>query len=128
MTLVLVMGIGWNVREYLPRFGLALLGLLSALALSIVLNQTMPDRITRVVRAWGQKSMQIYIVHVLAASGLRIVLVHLAMLTNPWPHVTLQSLAGVIVPLWFDSFLNFIRFPYAFSLRPPVAAVRGSQS
>lgn len=121
MTVVLLAGIGHKVTEYLPRLGLALLGLLAALALSIILNQTLPGRIARAVRTWGQKSMQIYIVHVLAASGLRIALVRFLGLTDPWLHVVLQTLVGMAVPLWFDAFLNMIRFPYAFSLRPPAA-------
>jgi fucose 4-O-acetylase-like acetyltransferase len=124
LTLLLMVGIGRDVLDYLARFGLALLGLLGALALSIVLNQTLPGRLVRIVRVWGQKSMQIYIAHVLAASGLRVVLVRVFGLTDPWLHVALQTAAGVVVPLWLDAFLGYIRFPYAFSLRPPHTPMR----
>lgn len=128
MTVALMAGIGRHVLDYVPRFGLAVLGLLGALALSVVLNQTLAERIGRIVRTWGQKSMQIYIVHVLAASGLRIALVRLFGLTDPWLHVALQTLVGMVAPLWFDAFLGYIKFPYAFSLRPPPSTVRGEQA
>lgn len=55
---------------------------------------------------WGKASLEICLVHILAASGTRIILVSILKITNPIVNVILETTFGIIIPLLIYSFCS----------------------
>jgi fucose 4-O-acetylase-like acetyltransferase len=72
----------------------------------------------------GQQSMTIYLVHILAGSGCRILLLKLLGITSVGIHLLIGTLGGLLLPLLF--YIGCIRFGLSVLFRPPkVLAIAG---
>lgn len=59
--------------------------------------------------AWlGQRTMPIYLVHIILTAGTRVALLKLGV-TGMWPHLVLGTLMGIAVPLMLDAVLQRLR-------------------
>jgi fucose 4-O-acetylase-like acetyltransferase len=67
-------------------------------------------------RLLGQRSMTIYVAHILVASGLRVVMVKLGVPLVPALYLTLCAGAGVLLPLAFHSVLQKLDMLWLFGL------------
>jgi len=76
-----------------------------------------PSNRSAVLMVLGQRSLEIYVAHVLAAFGLMDVLSHVFGLVMPWPLWLLAgTLAGVLLPLFLYRIGEKLRFPWFFRL------------
>ncbi|WP_167042674.1 acyltransferase [Salinibacterium sp. ZJ454] len=73
----------------------------------------------------GERSLEIFLAHIIAGSGTRIVLA-LAGVSDPTVHIVVGTLAGVVLPLILWSLMRRLRFPWLFDIprRQKVAALR----
>jgi peptidoglycan/LPS O-acetylase OafA/YrhL len=69
------------------------------------------------MKLFGQYSMEIYIMHILFASGVRIVLQKLFGIREFWPHLLTGMAAGLLLPLATLYLIN--RFHLRFLIQPP---------
>lgn len=92
---------------------LAFVGIVATIALSVLAERL--ERFT-VVRFWGVMSLEIYLAHVLAASGTRVVLAQFAGLTDPVVHLTLGIAVGMFAPVCLAYLSNAAGLPYLFAL------------
>jgi fucose 4-O-acetylase-like acetyltransferase len=65
----------------------------------------------------GQQSMTIYLVHILAGSGCRIVLLKVLGITSVGIHLSIGTLGGLLLPLLF--YIGCMRFGLSALFRPP---------
>lgn len=70
----------------------------------------------------GQRSLEIFLAHIIAASGIRIILV-LAGFTQPGLHVVAGILVGVLAPIGLWWLFERLRFPYLF-VNPKLSAAK----
>jgi len=66
----------------------------------------------------GQMSMTIYILHILAGSGMRIVMLKLHVPPDPWLYLFVGTAAGVVLPMLAHAFLQRLDLLTAFGLAP----------
>lgn len=87
-------------------------GTAGTLALSKFLARFQPG--FRWLQFLGQRSMEIFLAHIIAASGVRIILTILGM-TSPELHILAGTTAGILLPLalWYVTALA--RFPWLFT-------------
>jgi fucose 4-O-acetylase-like acetyltransferase len=69
----------------------------------------------------GVSSMAIYLMHVLAGSGVRVILNKVFDIDSLMIHLLLGTLMGMLLPLIALKIINYFKFPYAFSL--PISRV-----
>jgi len=78
----------------------------------------------------GQMSMTIYILHILAGSGMRILMLKLHVPPDPWLYLFAGTAAGVVLPMIAHAVLQRLDLLTAFGLaplkRPPAAYVGDS--
>lgn len=95
---------------------LVLLGLaLSGIALLFALARLMPVPAKSVVAYVGRHSMEIYLLHILAGSGVRIALTKVLHVSDVSLHLMAGTLAGVLVPLLVASRAQSLRLGWLFS-------------
>jgi peptidoglycan/LPS O-acetylase OafA/YrhL len=92
----------------------AMLGVSASLALAMLLERL---NVVGFIQVWGLLSLQIYVVHTIATSGVRIVLQKLFGFTEPFTHILLGTIAGMYAPI-LDRLCQQLRFRYLFTLRP----------
>jgi len=68
----------------------------------------------------GKSSMAIYLMHILAGSGIRIILHNFFVVDSYFVHLVLGFLVGVLAPLAILKIINSLKIPYVFSA--PVSA------
>jgi fucose 4-O-acetylase-like acetyltransferase len=73
----------------------------------------------------GQQSMTIYLVHILAGSGCRIVLLKVFGISSVGIHLLIGTLGGLLLPLLF--YIGCVRFGLSALFRPPKVLSVGSQ-
>ncbi len=78
----------------------------------------------RFVRFLGIYSLQIYLVHMLAGVGARIILSGLFSVQNPFIHMIIGVIAGLLVPILVYKAALKVQFPYLFN--PEKVAIRAS--
>lgn len=93
---------------------LAIISILFLTTLSFNLSRT-PNRVTKTIITIGSSSMAIYILHIICASGSRIILNEFFHLSSPSLHLLLGCTAGIAIPLIIKSMLTRWNIPYAFS-------------
>ena len=96
---------------------LALLGIAATLCLSIILDRYPIPLVTSTLQLWGEKSLQIYVAHVIAAAGVRIILSRYLGFTDGLLQLLLGVIAGMYAPILLDWICEKIGFRYAFTLR-----------
>lgn len=96
---------------------LALFGIAATLCLAILLERYPLPVISQQVHLWGEKSLQIYVAHVIAAAGVRIVLSRFLHFNDGLLHLLLGMIAGMYAPILLDWICEKIGFKYAFTLR-----------
>jgi uncharacterized membrane protein YcfT len=95
----------------------AALGIAMVLALAVVLERVS----ARFLQYLGAMSLEIYVAHVIAASGIRIVMQKFAHISAWWPHLLAGMLVGLLIPLLAAHIAARSGFPYLFTLKKPVA-------
>lgn len=90
---------------------LSTLGILACTGLSQLLAR---HNCCRFIKILGVHSLPIYLVHMLAGVGTRIVLLKVFHLENPVAHITVGTLIGLLTPLFLYRFSLKIHFPYLF--------------
>lgn len=91
---------------------LACFSILFVVSLSIFIAKV-PGRFLAYV---GASSMAIYLIHILAGSGTRVILSKVLAVDNTATHLVAGCLAGVLIPLLVLKVLERLKFSYAFSL------------
>lgn len=74
------------------------------------------------IQILGIYSLQIYLVHMLAGVGARIILIHFFQVHNPLLHMVIEVSAGLLVPILVYKTALKMHFPYLFE--PAKVAVR----
>lgn len=71
----------------------------------------------RILAFFGRRSMEIFLAHIIAASGCRIIL-KLAGIEGVAIHIVIGTLAGVLLPLALWAILQRLHFPWLFQAPP----------
>lgn len=100
--------------RYLVSIQSLLLALVSILFI-IALSKNLAKNPKNWVLFIGSSSMAIYVMHVLFASGTRIVLVNAYNINSTPIHIIAGTVAGLIAPLLIVVFAKKYKFPYLFS-------------
>jgi fucose 4-O-acetylase-like acetyltransferase len=87
-------------------------GLVATLAVAALVART-PAR--GVVSLVGRRSLEIFLAHIVVASGTRIVLVQLGV-TDPWVHLVTGTTLGVVVPVVVASVVERLGWSWVFGL------------
>lgn len=95
----------------LESLALALVSILFVVSLSITLSKV-PNRL---VTLMGASSMVIYLTHVLAGSGVRVIVSHVIGIESATIHLLAGCLAGLFLPLLAIKIINAINIPYLFN-------------
>ena len=94
---------------------IAMIGISASVALAILLERF---NLTAFIEVWGLLSLQIYVVHTIVTSGVRMVLQKIFGFSEPFTHIMLGTIAGIYAPIALDQLCNKLRFRYMFTLRP----------
>jgi fucose 4-O-acetylase-like acetyltransferase len=94
---------------------IAMSGVSATIALAILLEKF---RFAQFVKQWGLLSLQIYVVHTIVTSGMRIMLQKLFGITEPLLHIFLGTILGIYVPIAIDWLCKQVKFRYLFTFRP----------
>lgn len=94
---------------------IAIIGISAVIALAILLERF---QLGNFVKLWGLLSLQIYVIHTIVASGMRIVLQKLFGITEPFIYIFVGTIAGIYVPIAIDWLCRQVKFRYLFTLRP----------
>ena len=105
-------GLNWTVGG-LPVLALAAISILFMVSLSMWLGRVRIEWLLFI----GASSMTIYLVHILAGSGLRVVLASFLGVENIPAHLVLGTLVGIVAPLVVQAFIK--RYSLTFLLTPP---------
>lgn len=92
---------------------------LAGSAVAILLSGS--DRLSRWLAPLGRLSMPILVMHVIFASGARIVLARLFVITDPVVHTLAGLLTGLLMPLVAYTVLARLNLRAVFGLTPPAA-------
>jgi peptidoglycan/LPS O-acetylase OafA/YrhL len=76
------------------------------------------------LRGWGERSLQIYVAHTIAAAAVRIGLQRGAGVTDPLVHLASGVAVGLYAPVWLDAACTRVGFRYAFTWPRRTAATR----
>lgn len=93
-----VRGLHYTDRGF-ETLALAASAILALLALAMLAARRHPRRPWRWLLAVGRASMPIFLMHILAASGLRVVLQRFAGISDPLPHIALAMAVGILAPM-----------------------------
>ena len=91
---------------------LALVSILFLVSLSSQISTSIPNKTLANI---GKLSMAIYILHTLASSGARIILIQVANVQSFEIHIVVGCLSGILIPVFIVSIVNKLKFPYLFS-------------
>jgi fucose 4-O-acetylase-like acetyltransferase len=89
------------------------------IAAVILLSKLLDPRWHRWLAAVGTTSMTIYILHILAGSGTRIVMLKLHVPPSPWLYLLIGTAAGVLLPMLAHVVLRRLGLLTALGLAPP---------
>jgi fucose 4-O-acetylase-like acetyltransferase len=121
LTVVLLMSIIGQYLYHQPDFnqtsgGIFLLGLSVISIMAIVSLSEWLSRFNLSFMAYvGASSMAIYLMHILAGSGIRVILNKVLGVDSLMLHLILGTFLGVLLPLVVLKLINYFKFPYAFS-------------
>lgn len=93
---------------------LSTLGIISCIGLS---QQLARKNCCRYIKVLGIYSLQIYLVHMLAGVGARIILLKLFHLQNPALHICIGVIVGLWAPIILYKISLSLHFPYLFHLK-----------
>ena len=88
-------------------------GISATIASSLLMREL---QLGRWLQHLGRYSLEIYLVHTVAAAGVRVVLLKVAHTNAVAPHFILGSIVGVFVPLLLARTLERVGFEWAFRL------------
>lgn len=94
---------------------IAMIGVSATIALAILLERF---KFAMFVKQWGLLSLQIYVIHTIVTSGMRIILQKLFGITEPFTHIFLGTMAGIYVPIAINWCCGQLKFRYLFTFRP----------
>lgn len=94
--------------------GSLILGCIS-IAFIVALSMVMAKTRSRFFAYIGASSMAIYLMHILAGSGARVILSKILAVDSVVIHIVVGCLAGVLLPLLALKFINALKIPYIFS-------------
>jgi fucose 4-O-acetylase-like acetyltransferase len=116
-------GVGPSALPSLLQGIVSVLGVVALLSLCELLAR---NNALVVIRELGKRSLQIYVVHVIAAAGFRVVLQRFLGIDLVPLHLIGGVAAGVGAALFIDWFCNRIGFPYAFKFPKTTARTNPS--
>ncbi len=90
---------------------LATISILFVVSVSSLLSRTSSKMLAFI----GASSMAIYVMHILAGSGVRVVLIKFLGINDVMVHLVLGCFAGLFLPLLAVYFINRLSIPYLFS-------------
>lgn len=90
---------------------------LTGIGMIIAMSMHRYNLLERSMKVFGRYSMEIFIMHILFASGIRIVLQKFFGIQEFWLHLLIGMLAGLLLPLAVLYMIN--RFHLRFLLQPP---------
>lgn len=101
--------------HYTDKGMASLLLALGSVLFIVALSMTLAKRPHRWLMAIGTSSMAIYLMHILAGSGTRIMLSKLLGIDSAFIHVVVGCLVGIVVPLLALSIIKRLAIPWVFS-------------
>jgi len=93
---------------------LSILGIIACLSLSQYLSK---KNLIRSLRTFGRYSLQIYLAHMLAGVGTRMILANVLHLQNWVLHITIGVTVALTAPIVLQKISERINFPYLFDFR-----------
>jgi fucose 4-O-acetylase-like acetyltransferase len=105
---------GWDSSFVTPI--MSVVGCVASFCVAILLSRSGRFKFIEYI---GRHSMEIYVAHVIALAGTRILLQKGLGIENVQVHFTLGLLAGFYVPIAIGYAANRLNFPYLYSLRKP---------
>src|SRR5690606_34680922 len=105
-------GLNWEVGG-VPVLALATISIFFMIALSMWMGQVQIDWLLFV----GTSSMTIYLMHILAGSGVRVILSSFMGVDNIAAHLIVGTLVGLVAPLLAQAIIK--RYNLYFLLTPP---------
>jgi fucose 4-O-acetylase-like acetyltransferase len=117
-----VLGLSY-INKGAPSLVVALVSILFIVALS----QALSKKPVGWFRLIGSSSMAIYLIHILAGSGARIVLMNVFDITSIPVHLIAGCITGIAAPLLVVHLINSYRIPFVFSM-PISRFIHGSYS
>jgi fucose 4-O-acetylase-like acetyltransferase len=94
---------------------IAILGTTASLALSVLLEKS---NLFGVVKAWGLFSLEIFVVHIIAASSFRVFLQKFIGITEPTIHFILGTAIGIYIPILLSMICLRLGFQSMFKIQP----------
>jgi fucose 4-O-acetylase-like acetyltransferase len=98
---------------FLLKATFAMSGIMAVLALALLVDQA---RLRAAFRLLGRYSLEIYLVHTIAAAGARVALIKFAHISAPAPHLVLGTLAGLYIPIGLAAIFQRVDFRFGFTL------------
>ena len=94
---------------------IALCGTVATLATAELVSRTAMQGL---VATLGQYSLEIYLVHTICCSGIRIALSRFLAVNDPWTHLFVAVVVGLMVPVLFASLCYRVGWYFVFTLVP----------
>lgn len=114
-------GVGFDLAWLQPV--VTMMGGMGVLTLCVLISRM---ETAQFVRYWGLNSLEIYLAHVMAGAGIRIILNNFAGIDIPLLHLVLGIAGGMYLPLLLHWLTQKANFPYVFVIpkaSKPAAAV-----
>lgn len=106
---------GGEVRS-VATVALGVLGCLAGTAATLAMAALVArSRAAGVLAPIGRRSLEIFLAHIVVASGTRVVLVQVGV-TDPWVHLMLGTGLGVVIPIVIASVAERLRWHWVFGL------------
>ena len=96
----------------------AMIGVSATIALAILLERF---KFASYVKLWGVLSLQIYVIHTIITSGMRIIIQKIFGTTEPFTHVFLGTVMGIYIPIAIYWFCGKVKFRYLFTFSKSIS-------
>lgn len=106
---------GYLSKSYTDKGIESLLLALIAIFFVVALSMAIAKKPIRFISYIGASSMAIFVMHILAGSGVRVILNKLLDVESLTIHLVVGCLAGVLLPLIALKVISFLQIPYLFS-------------
>lgn len=118
LTTLFFLGLGANAS--IPGGNAILLILLAITGSAWIMalsSQRMPEYLSGILTYLGEKSLYIYLLHILAGSGVRIILEKFLHIQNGEIHFVAGCIAGVMIPILVTRICLHLRMEWLFSIK-----------
>ena len=115
----LMIWVGGTTSAENPLVPISLPACILGIAGIVLVCKSLDRRKHRWLATVGVTSMTIYVLHVIAGSGARVIMFKLHVAANPWLYLVIGTSVGVVVPICVHLLLKRVNLLAAFGLAPP---------